>query len=89
MKASYGGAHKVAQPGKVVEGQLNRIGILACDVGQTESREAWIKIQRIAPSACIHRLLAPEGAVRRVKKADLPEEEKKNLREFYVRHKIK
>ena len=81
---------KLPNLGKVVEGQLNRVGILTCDeLRQTGSREAWLKIQRIDPSACIHRLLALEGAVRGVKKTDLPEEEKKNLREFYARHKIK
>lgn len=81
---------KLSNLGKVVEGQLNRVGILTCDeLRQTGSRKAWLKIQRIDPSACIHRLLALEGAVRGVKKTDLPEEEKKNLREFYAQHKIK
>jgi DNA transformation protein len=76
--------------GKVVEEQLNRVGILTCEeLRQIGSREAWLRIQQIDPSACIHRLLALEGAVRGVKKADLSEEEKKSLREFYAQHKIK
>ena len=63
---------------------------MTCDeLRQTGSREAWLKIQRIDPSACIHRLLGLEGAVSGVKKADLPEEEKRNLQEFYAQHKIK
>lgn len=42
---------------------------------------------RIIWSACIHRLMALEGAVRGVKKTMLPDEVKADLREFYQSHK--
>ena len=54
---------------------------------QLGSREAWLRIQAIDESACIHRLLALEGAIRGVRKAELPEDVRAELREFYRRHK--
>ncbi len=48
---------------------------------------AWLKIQKIDESACIHRLLALEGAVRGLKKTDIPPERKAELKEFYKIHK--
>ena len=50
---------------------------------ETGSKQAWLKIKAVDESACIHRLLALEGAVRNIKKSQLPEEVKADLREFY------
>ena len=47
------------------------------------SREAWLRIRGIDPSACLHMLQALEGAVRDVRKKDLPESVKAGLREFF------
>ena len=43
--------------------------------------------KEVDSSACIHRLLALEGALQGVKKTMLPEEKKKELKEFYDWHK--
>ncbi|RHP35769.1 TfoX/Sxy family protein [Lachnotalea sp. AF33-28] len=70
--------------GKVVEAQLNEVGIYTYEqLKETGSKQAWLKIKAVDESACIHRLLALEGAVRNIKKSQLPEEVKADLREFY------
>lgn len=48
------------------------------------AKQAWLKIQSIDETACIHRLLALEGAIRGVKKTELPAEVKADLKEFYM-----
>lgn len=54
--------------GKEVERQLNEAGILSAeDLKNLGAEKAWLKIQKLDPSACIHRLLALEGALRGVK----------------------
>ncbi len=75
--------------GKVVEGQLNQVGIETTEqLVQTGAENAWLKIQSIDSSACIHRLLALEGAVRGIKKTDIPTERKAELKDFYNLHKL-
>lgn len=75
--------------GKVVEEQLNAIGIKTTEqLVQTGAENAWLKIQAIDSSACIHRLLALEGAIRGIKKTDIPAERKAELRAFYNSHKF-
>ncbi len=79
---------KLPNIGKVVEEQLNQVGIFTeKDLKAEGSKNAWLKIQGIDESACIHRLLALEGAVRGVKKTALPDEVKMDLKEFYQWHK--
>lgn len=74
--------------GKVVEEQLNAVGITTTEqLVNTGAEEAWLKIQSIDESACIHRLLALEGAIRGIKKTDIPSERKAELKEFYNSHK--
>ena len=74
--------------GSTVERQLEQAGIGTAEaLRQLGSREAWLRIQAIDESACIHRLLALEGAIRGVRKAELPEDVRAELREFYRRHK--
>lgn len=70
--------------GPVIEEQLNQVGITTYEqLKETGSKQAWLKIKAIDSSACIHRLLAMEGAIRGIKKTQLPEETKAELREFY------
>lgn len=79
---------KLPNIGKTVEEQLNQVGIMTeADLKELGAKQAWLKIQEIDESACIHRLLALEGAVRGVKKTALPEEVKADLKEFYRWHK--
>lgn len=75
--------------GKVVEKQLNEVGITTTEqLVQTGAEQAWLKIQSIDKSACIHRLLAIEGAIRGIKKTDIPDERKAELKEFYNSHNL-
>ncbi len=79
---------KLPNIGKTVEEQLNQVGIFTEeDLKAAGAKEAWLRIQGIDDSACIHRLLALEGAIRGVKKTVLPEDVKAELKEFYQWHK--
>ena len=79
---------KLPNIGKIVEEQLFKVGISSVDelviIG---SKVAWLKIQEIVESACIHRLMALEGAIQGVKKSMLSDEVKADLKEFYQQHK--
>lgn len=80
---------KLPNIGNVVEQQLNAVGIATADqLAQTGAEQAWLKIQSIDKSACIHRLLALEGAIRGIKKTDIPADRKAELKEFYNTHKL-
>lgn len=76
--------------GSTVEEQLNQVGIFTAEeLKSTGAEQAWLKIQQIDSSACIHRLMALEGAIQDVKKTLLPDERKAELKEFYNKHKLK
>lgn len=75
---------KLPNIGPVVEEQLAQVGITTYEkLKETGSRQAWLKIQSIDSSACIHRLYSLEGAVRGIKKSELPQDVKDELKEFY------
>lgn len=75
--------------GKEVERQLNEVGISTYEELKTIGTEAaWLAIQKIDDSACIHRLYGIEGAILGVKKTQLPENRKAELKEFYRLHKL-
>ena len=72
---------KLPNIGKVVEEQLNQVGIFTEEeLHSVGAKQAWLKIQQIDESACIHRLLALEGAILGVKKTQLSDEKKADLR---------
>ena len=74
--------------GKTVEEQLFCVGInSALELKRIGAKEAWLKIQEIDETACIHRLMALEGAIQGVKKTMLSDEVKADLKEFYQRYK--
>ena len=74
--------------GKTVEEQLNQVGInTAEELKSIGAKEAWLRIQEIDASACIHRLMALEGAIEGVKKTMLPDEVKADLKDFYQQNK--
>ena len=78
---------KLLNIGKEVERQLNKVGIFTYDeLKNIGAEQAWLKIQEIDVSACIHRLLALEGAIQGVKKTALPQERKAELKDFYNWH---
>lgn len=79
---------KLPNIGKVVEEQLNQVGIFTEeDLKSVGAEQAWLRIQQIDESACINRLLALEGAILGIKKTLLPEERKTELKEFYGWHR--
>lgn len=70
--------------GAALERQLLEAGISsAAQLPALGSKEAWMKIRQIDSSACLHRLYALEGAVRGVKKSQLPPEVRTELLEFF------
>ena len=74
--------------GKVEEEQLMQVGIhSAGELKRIGAKEAWLRIQAIDESACIHRLMALEGAIQGVKKSMLPDGVKADLKEFYQQHR--
>ncbi len=75
--------------GTKVEAQLNEVGITTYEeLVATGAKDAWRKIQSIDESACIHRLMALDGAIKGVKKSELSNERKAELKAFYNAHKI-
>ena len=79
---------KLPNIGKTVEDQLLQVGINTVeDLKKIGAKAAWLKIQEMDESACIHRLMALEGAIEGVKKTMLSEEVKADLKEFYQWHK--
>ena len=80
---------KLPNIGKSVEEQLNQVGITSFEeLKEVGAKNAWLKIQEIDESACIHRLMALEGAIHGVKKTMLPDEVKADLKQFYQEHKL-
>ncbi len=71
------------------EKQLQLIGVNSYDeLKALGAEQAWLKLQKIDESACLHRLLGLEGAIQGMRKNLLSEERKAELKEFYNIHKI-
>ena len=80
---------KLPNIGKVVETQLEQVGIhTAQELQEIGAKQAWLKIQAIDASACIHRLYSFEAAIRGIKKTELPQDVKKELKDFYNKMKL-
>lgn len=87
-KYYMGELSKLPNIGKTVEEQLLQVGISSADeLKNMGAKAAWLKIQEIDESACIHRLLALEGAIQGVKKTMLPDEVKTDLKKFCQQYK--
>ena len=81
---------KLPNIGKVVEKQLNDVGINTVDeLIDIGSKEAWVKIKELDESACINKLMAIEGAIQNIRWHDLSEADKENLKDFYKNIKNK
>lgn len=73
-----------------MERQLNAVGITTAEqLKQAGSRGAWLKILAMDSSACYNRLCGLEGAIQGVRWHSLPEDVKKDLKEFYKEAKGK
>ena len=76
---------KLPNIGKVVEKQLNDVGIITVDdLINIGSKEAWLKIKEVDESACLNRLMALEGAIQNIRWHNLSDDDKKNLKDFYT-----
>ena len=70
---------KLPNIGKVLEEQLNDVGIdTADDLINIGSKEAWMRIKEVDDSACANKLMALEGAIQNIRWHDLSENDKKN-----------
>lgn len=75
---------KMPNIGKACEQSLLRAGIASPeDLRALGSKEAFLRVRSAEPDACLHKLYGLEGAVQNVKKSLLPEETKKELRDFF------
>lgn len=75
---------KLPNIGKVLEEQLNDVGINTVDeLIDIGSKEAWIRIREIDDTACVNRLMALEGAIQNVRWHNLSDDDKRNLKDFY------
>lgn len=71
-----------------LEAQLVDVGITTIEqLKETGSREAWLRILALDPSACINRLCALEGAIQGMRWHNLDDETKSSLKAFYKEHK--
>ena len=60
---------KLPNIGPKVEEQLQEVGITTYEqLKEMGSQQAWLKIKAIDDSACMHRLLALEGAIQGIRK---------------------
>ena len=79
---------KLPNIGEVVEKQLKEVGItIYKELKEAGAKEAWLRIKEVDDSACIHRLYALEGAIEGIKKSQLNQETKIELKEFYNKNK--
>lgn len=75
---------KLPNIGKVLDEQLVRVGIDSTEkLKRIGSRQAWLNIRSIDPSACYNRLCALEGAVEGIRWHSLSDDVKQELKEFY------
>lgn len=81
--------HLMPNIGKVVERQLEEVGITTCDqLIEVGSKEAFARIRNIDSSACLNRLYALEGAIQGIRWHYLSQEVKNDLKEYFQRVKI-
>lgn len=64
--------------------QLREVGIDSPEALMAAgAKEAWTRILAMDPSACYNRLMGLEGAIRGIRKAELPDDIKADLKVFY------
>ena len=74
--------------GKVLDSKLDAVGIRTYDqLKKTGSKKAWLLMKAIDDSICINCLYDLEGAIRGIRKTDLPEDIRSELKNYYNAHK--
>jgi len=75
---------KLTNVGKVLEKNLNEIGIYTeKQLKEIGSKEAFIRIRFSDPGACLHMLYGLQGAIDGIKDTFLTESIKQDLKAFY------
>ena len=83
-----GDLKKLPNIAEKLEAQLIEVGVPTIDALKTTgSREAWLRIAAIDPSACYMRLCSLEGAIRGVRWHHLDDATKKEMKVFYELNK--
>jgi DNA transformation protein len=79
---------KLPNIGKVIESQLNEIGIETIeDLEKYGSHEAWLAIKENDPSACYMRLSEKKKKIQVKRWHNLSDSDKKSQKDFYSLHK--
>lgn len=74
--------------GKILDQKLDTVGIRTYDqLKKTGSKKAWLLMKAFDDSICINCLYALDGAIRGIRKIDLPEDVKNELKDYYNAHK--
>lgn len=75
---------KLLNIGKEIERQLIEVGIDTEEkLKKIGAKQAWLKIKAKDSSACYNQLCALEGAIEGIRRHNLKEDTKKDLKEFY------
>ncbi|MBC8530429.1 TfoX/Sxy family protein [Gehongia tenuis] len=70
--------------GRVLEERLEAVGIATAEeLKKAGAKEAFLRLRERDPGACLHELMALEGAVRGVRKYDLPPEIQDDVKAFF------
>jgi len=81
---------KLPNIGKVVDALLTAVEINTPEeLINMGSKEAFLRIRTLDPTACLHMLYGLEGAVQGVRDTELSIETKQDLKAFFNHHKIK
>lgn len=79
---------KLPNIGKVVEKQLNEVGIeIQKQLIKIGIKQAWLNIKTIDSSSCYNKLCGLEGAIQCIRWHSLSSETKLDLKEFYTSFK--
>ncbi len=80
-----GSLQQLPNIGKVAEKLLMEAGIeTADDLRAIGSKQAFMRIRLLDPTACLHMLYGLEGAVRGVRDTLLPQDVKADLKAFFA-----
>jgi DNA transformation protein len=75
---------KLPNVGKVLEKNLNEIGIFTEEqLKEIGSKEAFARIRLLDPGACLHMLYGLQGAIEGIKDTFLAESTRQELKNFY------
>ena len=74
--------------GKDTVNELRAAGIQTVEqLKELGSKKAWLELQKVDSSVCLHRLLGLEGAIQGIPKKMISAEVKAELREFFEKNK--